>query len=1085
MYTKSRTYPYRQLRSLPILIKQIRMIAGSILTQLRKAWPLFLVCIALTITAIIGQTWWAIAQDRALTIEQETISGVAAVRSIEEHATRTLKDAERAVGAIIDTIREDVGKNGHLPPDQSLRGMMIRQRQESVHIQSLRYINTAGWSTITTTPLVKDAIDLGNRKYIRELLDSDDPHLTIVGSPVKSRADNQWILPLARNLYDLSGRRLGIIAAYINITYFSDFYQRIATDRHAVVSLYTGDGIMIIRSPYEDSMIGQDISSSSLVHEIARGVREGVFLSKATEQEPRRYLYAYRTVGTFPVVAVHARELDEILVNWRDRSENRIAFAGATIALIGILTTLLMSHIRQLQQSERRLTASETRYRALYESATDGIVLINRAREYVDCNPAALRMFDIQDKQQIVGKKTDDFSPLQSVLSESHVHTNRLTEAAFDGTPQSFEWSAVHRGMPVWNEVTLSLATIDDDELLFCVFRDINSRKNAELLQQGQNLILHLIGTDSDLQQILRQIVRFIEEAAPHVHALILLVDDNQYSYRMGVGSAMSESLISQLTMSEIGVGKGAISEAVLTNLPVVVEDLTGDVLLSANAGIRSLHRYRSSGSWPIMSKRGQLLGVLSLFYGTQGPLASDDMLLVGIGTDLAAIAIEGRIADDRIRQLAHYDELTGLPNRFLYTQHLVNAISHAERHDAPVGVLFLDLDRFKYINDSFGHVAGDAVLREVAMRFKLCLREVDIIARVGGDEFIVLVDQFASPLELGEIARRLLAAAIRPFEIDGQECQLSVSIGIASYPQDGINTPTLLKHADIAMYRAKATGKNNYQFYSAEMNTHSVDRLALEAGLRRAIERCEFVVHYQPKIDIATGIISGAEALVRWNHPERGLLFPLDFIDLAEEAGLIGAIGMQVVEKTCTDIGAFKAAAPSFGRVAINLSASQFNEANLLTKLRSVVESRKIDPTFLEFEITESMVMNNREQAIELMDSMRELGFSLSIDDFGTGYSSLAYLKRFPVDSVKVDKSFINDIPDDVNDSAIVQAIIVMAHTLGLKVTAEGVETATQLAILRSFGCDEYQGYYFSKPVPAEAFLALLKPKADFKMVS
>ena len=766
-------------------------------------------------------------------------------------------------------------------------------------------------------------------------------------------------------------------------------------------------------------------------------------------------------------------------MNWRNRTENRIAFASVTIVLIGILTALLMNHIRRLEQSERRLTASEIRYRALYESATDGIVLINRAREYVDCNPAALRMFDIANKEQIVGKKTDEFSPLQSALSESHSNTNALTEAAFSGKPQSFEWSAVHRGMPVWNEVTLSLATIDEDELLFCVFRDINSRKNSELLQAGQNQILHLIGTDSDLQQILRQIALFIEEAAPHVHCALLLVDDNQSTYRMGVGSAMSEALIDRLTTSEIGSGKGAISEAILTNFPVVVEDLSSDGLLGMNADIKALHRYRSSGSWPIMSKRGQLLGVLSLFYGKVGAPASDDMLLVGIGTDLAAIAIEGRIADDRIRQLAHYDELTGLPNRFLYTQHLESAMSHAERHSAPVGVLFLDLDRFKYINDSFGHVAGDAVLREIAMRFKLCLREVDIIARVGGDEFIVLVDQFALPHELGEIARRLLSAAIKPFEIDGQECQLSVSIGIASYPQDGGNTATLLKHADIAMYRAKATGKNNYQFYSAAMNTHSADRLALETGLRRAIERREFVVHYQPKIAIKTGAISGAEALVRWNHPERGLLFPLDFIDLAEEAGLIGAIGMQVVDNACTDIGAFKAAHSNFGRVAINLSASQFNEANLLTQLRSVVESREIDPTFLEFEITESMVMNNREQAIELMDSMRELGFSLSIDDFGTGYSSLAYLKRFPVDSVKVDKSFINDIPDDVNDSAIVQAIIVMAHTLGLKVTAEGVETETQLQILRSFGCDEYQGYYFSKPVPAAEFLTLLEKQA------
>jgi EAL domain-containing protein (putative c-di-GMP-specific phosphodiesterase class I) len=339
-----------------------------------------------------------------------------------------------------------------------------------------------------------------------------------------------------------------------------------------------------------------------------------------------------------------------------------------------------------------------------------------------------------------------------------------------------------------------------------------------------------------------------------------------------------------------------------------------------------------------------------------------------------------------------------------------------------------------------------------------------------------VLVDDFSTPHQLGEIAQRLMHEATQPFEIDGQECQISVSIGIATYPLDGADARTLLKHADIAMYRAKATGKNNYQFYSATMNTHTVDRLALETRLRRAIERNEFVVHYQPKIDIETGVVAGAEALVRWMHPERGLLYPGAFIELAEEAGLIGAIGLQVIDRTCAGIRRFDEAGVHFGRVAINLSARQFSETALLNDVARIVATHHVTPSRLEFEITESMVMNNREEAIGLMDRMRELGYTLSIDDFGTGYSSLAYLKRFPVDSVKVDKSFINDIPHDANDSAIVQAIIVMAHTLGLKVTAEGVETATQLDILRGFGCDEYQGYYYSKAVPEVEFIALLQ---------
>jgi len=339
-----------------------------------------------------------------------------------------------------------------------------------------------------------------------------------------------------------------------------------------------------------------------------------------------------------------------------------------------------------------------------------------------------------------------------------------------------------------------------------------------------------------------------------------------------------------------------------------------------------------------------------------------------------------------------------------------------------------------------------------------------------------VLVENYDDPRHLGEIAERLLIEAAKPFDIHEQECQLSASIGIATYPMDGANAQALLKNADIAMYRAKTTGKNNYQFYSSEMNTHSIERLALETRLRRAIERHEFVVHYQPKLDVRSGRIVGAEALVRWQHPEKGLLLPGSFIPLAEEVGLIGQLGMLVLDAACSDINAFRQAGISFGRVAINLSGSQFNDTHLLSDVKNVIDSHQVDPGLLEFEITESMVMHNRDQAIELMDGIRALGFSLSIDDFGTGYSSLAYLKRFPVDSVKVDKSFINDIPQDPNDSAIVQAIIVMAHTLGLKVTAEGVETDTQLATLQRFGCDEYQGFYFSRAVPGKEFIALVR---------
>jgi diguanylate cyclase (GGDEF)-like protein/PAS domain S-box-containing protein len=1050
-------------------------------SRLRDARPIFMFCILLTAAAIVGQTWWAIAQDRALTLEQETTNGVAAVRTIEEHAARTLEDAERAVGAVIDTIR--ASSTDVISDEIGLRDILIRQRQETVHLQSLRFIDPHGMSAVTTFAYPSPVIDVSDRHYVRTVMASTDPMQTVIGHPIESRYDQAWILPIARGLYDLHDKRIGFISAYISIAYFSDFYERIAKDRHAVVCLQTADGYMIARSPYDPALIGRDISASPVTKRIMDGGVEGSFISEVSAAEPRSSLYTYRRVGNSPVIAVYSRNLDDLLSGWRSRSENRIAFAGITITLIGVLTFLLMTHISRLHRSESRLTASEVRYRALYEGASDGIVLVNRAHEYVHCNPAALRMFGASSTDDFVGMTVDDFSPTQSQQTAHRVDIRARVDAAFTGQPQVFEWSMHQQGLPVCHEVSLSLATIDDTPMLFCVFRDITSRKNAELLQQGQNLILHLIGTDADLPSILQQIVRFIEQAAPHAHCLMLLVADDQSHFTTGIGSAIGNPVIMRMTASPIGENLGGVSEALVTKCPVIIEDLTTDPALDAlinGADDRTADPdhtlYRACGSWPIMTKRGQILGIFSLLYKEASMPSGEEMMLVGIGTDLAGIAIEGKIADDTIRHLAHHDELTGLPNRFLYTQHLENALSHGERYQTPVGVLFLDLDRFKFINDSFGHVAGDAVLRQISARFQKCLREIDIIARVGGDEFIVLVDQFVSPHQLGDVAQRLLYEAVQPFEIDGEECQLSVSIGIATYPLDGTDARTLLKNADIAMYRAKSTGKNNYQFYSATMNTHTIDRLALETRIRRAIERREFIVHYQPKIDVATGRIAGAEALVRWMHPERGLLFPGEFIGPAEEAGLIGAIGLQVIEQTCAGIDAFRATGIDFGRIAINLSASQFNETALLDDVLRILATRHIDPSHLEFEITESMVMHNRDDAIGLMDRMRALGFSLSIDDFGTGYSSLAYLKRFPVDSVKVDKSYINYIPDDPNDSAIVQAIIVMAHTLGLKVTAEGVETATQLEILRGFGCDEYQGWYFSKALPEADFMALLQ---------
>ena len=440
----------------------------------------------------------------------------------------------------------------------------------------------------------------------------------------------------------------------------------------------------------------------------------------------------------------------------------------------------------------------------------------------------------------------------------------------------------------------------------------------------------------------------------------------------------------------------------------------------------------------------------------------------------------ERKRAEERIRYLAHYDDLTGLPNRALFTQLLEQALAEARYAKKEVAVLFIDLDRFKLINDTLSHASGDAVLCQVGKRLVGALARRDTVARFGGDEFVVLMRDCGMPNDVTATAQGLLSALSAPFLLDQQEYHLTASIGISAFPGDGQDAQTVLKNADSAMNRAKEQGKNNYQFYSSQMNVRSFERLVLERFLRHALEQDEFQLHYQPKIDLTTGRATGMEALLRWIHPGMGMIAPAKFIPLAEETGLIVPIGEWVLREACAQARRWQAQGLPPLRVAVNLSARQFAHDGLHAAIVGALEESALPPSRLELEITESMTMENPEHATQCLQKMKALGITVAIDDFGTGYSSLGYLKRFPIDSVKIDRSFIKDIPGDSDDEAITQAIIAMGHSLRLKVIAEGVESAEHAEFLRRHGCDEAQGYYFGKPVPADEFVRLLVRRGD-----
>jgi diguanylate cyclase (GGDEF)-like protein len=596
-------------------------------------------------------------------------------------------------------------------------------------------------------------------------------------------------------------------------------------------------------------------------------------------------------------------------------------------------------------------------------------------------------------------------------------------------------------------------------------------RRYQATILADQNRILNLVASGADLKVIFTTLAQFVESQSDGGFCSIVALDPKGSHYSFGVAPSLPEGFERAVVGASPEERIGPFAEAIANGSPVIADDLAAYPLDASLCDFVHQAGLQSVSAWPILGSKGQALGALSLYSRRREIPQRLSAHLVGICTDLAGIAIETRWAADRIRHLAHHDDLTGLPNRLLFNYHLPRALGRAQRTGGGVGVLFLDLDRFKVINDTLGHDAGDDVLCQVSEHLLECLRASDTLARVGGDEFTLLVEQFDGPQDLAEIAQKLLAATARTLTINGQECHLSGSIGIAIYPKDGADSASLLKNADIAMYRAKTSGKNNYQFYSSDINVHSVERLSLENQLRHAVARREFEVHYQPKINIQSGKLAGAEALVRWRHPQRGLLLPAEFICVAEEVGLIGAIGRLVLETVCGDVRRWRDQGLAPKRVAINLSAQQFADSRLLKDVDSVLRETGCDPHSLEFEITESVVMTNPQKALQLLEQIKEHGITVAIDDFGTGHSSLAYLKRFPVDSVKIDHTFIRDLAADPNDLAITRAIIALGHSMGLKVVAEGVETPTQLEILRRFGCDEFQGFLYSPGVPSPEF--------------
>ncbi len=700
---------------------------------------------------------------------------------------------------------------------------------------------------------------------------------------------------------------------------------------------------------------------------------------------------------------------------------------------------ILFQDITEQRQREREMSESNQRLQTILDSASEGIITTTHNGDILSFNRAAEQLFGYRETE-VLGRSINMLMPPE--FAEQHpAFMERYLENGGEGVVNSAprEMSAVHRdGTPLTIEIAINVMRRDGQVLFLATIRDISERKQQEHALRRSEAMLNKAQSIANIgswewrpqegslfwsQQVYRIFGRAPEAGPPDYNGFVQYVHPDD---REGLEAAVRESIELRKSYS------------------------LEHRLMRSDGGVQYVHEQ----------------GEVSL--DGHGEVDS----LIGTVQDIT----ERKQAQQALEYMSNYDPLTGLPNRSLLHDRLQQALHQAERDEHLLAVMFLDLDRFKTINDSLGHAVGDELLKEVARRLKQRMRQGDTVARLGGDEFVIILESIRHVDDAAHVAGDILQALEKPCHIGVHEIVIGTSIGITIYPFDDDNIDDLLRDADTAMYKAKAEGRNNYQYFSSEMTEQTRRHMELERDLRHALERDEFSLHYQPQRNLTDDTISGMEALLRWRCSECGTISPVEFIPVLEETGLIHSVGRWVLEEACRQNKAWQDAGLPPLRVAVNVSARQFRRADFAGQVEGALQSSGLEPRWLELEITESLLVEDVDATLEQLNHLVNMGVSISVDDFGTGYSSMSYLKRFPLHTLKVDQSFVRDIGIDADDDAIVRAVIAMAHGLRLKVIAEGVESEQQLQFLKALDCDHIQGYLISRPLPADELAKWLR---------
>ncbi|HEX8859654.1 MAG TPA: EAL domain-containing protein [Actinomycetes bacterium] len=735
-----------------------------------------------------------------------------------------------------------------------------------------------------------------------------------------------------------------------------------------------------------------------------------------------------------------------------------------------VLTSRDVSKELELQRAQQALKERAARFQALVQNSSHMVVVLDATGGITYASPAFWRMLGNSEQAQAGQGLFELVHP--DDLAELRQHFGEHLVGA--GQTASYEFRCLGEGG--WRHLeALATNLLEDPAVRGVVLntRDVTERAHAEALLAGQAAVLDLIARDAPLMETLSALARLVESEAEGGRCAILLLDPDGEVLTVAAAPSLVDTGLHEADGMVVGPRAGSSGTAVHRRAAVLVPDVATEPLWADTRQVALARGLRAAWAMPIITADSrEVLGTVSIYFDrTRRPEQSDHRLLVA-AAHLADIAIQRNQAQARLAHQAAHDALTGLPNRVFFLDRAAHALDRTKRSHTWVAVLFCDLDRFKFINDSLGHDAGDRLLGELARRLKEVVRPGDTVARFGGDEFTILCENIENESHALAIAERVGRVAATPFVLGDAEVFVTMSIGIALGTGPRARPAALIENADAAMYRAKARGGNRHEVFDHDMRARAKRRLALQSALHRAVERGEFQVVYQPLVRLATRRPVGAEALVRWRHPERGLVGPQEFISLAEETGLIVPIGTYVLREACLQAARWRGITPGGEPMAIkvNLSARQFAHPNLVEVVAGILGDTGVDPASVFFEITESVLMEDVESTSAALRELKSLGVSLAVDDFGTGYSSLLYLKRFPVDELKVDRTFVAGLLANAEDAAIVAAVVNLAHTMGVKAVAEGVESSSQATRLIELGCDFGQGYHFGRPMPADS---------------